>query len=188
MMKIALTGGIGTGKSYISHLLQTERGITVYDCDDAAKRLMRSSAALQEALSQLVGSQLFAQGKMQKAVLATFIMQSREHKEAVNNIVHPAVAADFEQSGLSWLESAIFFDSFFYRRTHIDKVVCVTAPLPTRLNRIMQRDHISRQKAQQWIDLQLPQDEIAGKSDFVICNDGSQPLLPQIDNILNKIK
>lgn len=52
----------------------------------------------------------------------------------------------------------------------------------------MQRDHISRQKAQQWIDLQLPQDEIAGKSDFVICNDGSQPLLPQIDNILNKIK
>lgn len=115
----------------------------------------------QEALSQLVGSQLFAQGKMQKAVLATFIMQSREHKEAVNNIVHPAVAADFEQSGLSWLESAIFFDSFFYRRTHIDKVVCVTAPLPTRLSRIMQRDHISRQKAQQWIDLQLPQDEIA---------------------------
>lgn len=66
MMKIALTGGIGTGKSYISHLLQTERGITVYDCDDAAKRLMRSSAALQEALSQLVGSQLFAQGKMQR--------------------------------------------------------------------------------------------------------------------------
>lgn len=188
MMKIALTGGIGTGKSYISHLLQTERGIMVYDCDTAAKRLMRSSEALQEALCRLVGKELFAGGKMQKAVLASFIMQGEEHKQAVNNIVHPAVAADFEQSGLSWLESAIFFDSHFYRRTQIDKVVCVAAPQEVRLARIMQRDNISRQKAQQWIDLQLPQDEVMGRSDFVICNDGSQPLLPQIDNIINKIK
>ena len=101
-MKIAITGGIGSGKSYVCRLL-ADRGITVYDCDAAAKRLMHTSEALQHSLRQLVGADVYDGTQLQKAVLASYILASEANKQAVNDIVHPAVAADFESSGLTWL-------------------------------------------------------------------------------------
>lgn len=186
-MKIAITGGIGSGKSFVCRELAM-RGIVVYDCDAAAKRLMRSDERLQAALKRLVGDEVYADGVLQKPVLAQFLLASETNKLAVNDVVHPAVARDFEQSGKNWLESAILFDSGFVHRTHFDYVVCVTAPQEVRLQRIMQRDQISRQKAEEWINAQLPQADVVLQSDFEIRNDGKEDLNLQIDRLLNQVK
>ena len=186
-MKIAITGGIGSGKSYVCRILE-KHGIRVYDCDAGAKRLMRQDADLQAGLKKLVSEEVYsADGILQKPVLAQFILAGEANKQAVNDVVHPAVARDFENSDCSWLESAILFDSGFNRRTHFDFVVCVTAPIPVRIERIMQRDHISQQKAQQWIDAVMPQEELIARSDFEIVNDGVRNVEEQVVNLLNHL-
>lgn len=187
MMKIAITGGIGSGKSFVCRELN-RMGIEVYDCDAGAKRLMRSDTQLRHDLIQLVGNDVYdAEGVLQKKVLALYLLSSEEHKQQVNDIVHPAVARDFERSGKQWLESAILFDSGFHLRTHFDKVVCVTAPLEVRVHRIMDRDGISRESALQWIAAQLPQEEVLRRSDFEIVNDGEHDITEQVKKILEKI-
>ncbi len=185
MMKIAITGGIGSGKSYVCRILE-KQGIKVYDCDAEAKCLMRTDAELQAGLKKLVGEEVYsADGILQKPVLAQFILTSEANKQAVNDVVHPAVARDFEQSDCEWMESAILFDSGFDRRTHFDKVVCVSAPVAVRLQRIMQRDHISQEKAQQWIDAVMPQEELIARSDYEIVNDGVRDVEAQVVHLLN---
>ena len=184
-MKIAITGGIGSGKSYVCRILE-KHGIRVYDCDAGAKRLMRLDADLQAGLKKLVGEEVYgADGILQKPVLAQFILTGEANKQAVNDVVHPAVARDFEQSDCEWMESAILFDSGFNRRTHFDKVVCVSAPVAVRLQRIMQRDHISQEKAQQWIDAVMPQEELIARSDYEIVNDGVRDVEAQVVHLLN---
>ena len=186
-MKIAITGGIGSGKSFVCRELE-RHGIRVYDSDAAAKRLMRSDKPLQQSLCSLVGEEVYdAEGVLQKPVLARFLLASEANKLAVNDVVHPAVARDFEQSSYEWMESAILFDSGFYRRVHLDFVVCVTAPVPVRIQRIMQRDHIPAEKAQQWIDAVMPQEELAARSDFEIVNDGEQDIDAQVRKLLDII-
>lgn len=185
MMKIAITGGIGSGKSYVCQILE-KQGIKVYDCDAEAKRLMRTDAELQAGLKQLVGEEVYsADGILQKPVLAQFILTGEANKQAVNDVVHPAVARDFEQSNCEWMESAILFDSGFDRRTHFNKVVCVSAPVAVRLQRIMQRDHISQEKAQQWIDAVMPQEELIARSDYEIVNDGVRDVEAQVVHLLD---
>ena len=186
-MKIAITGGIGSGKSYVCRILE-KQGIRVYDCDAEAKRLMRSDADLQAGLKRLVGEEVYsAEGILQKPVLAQFLLASEANKQAVNDVVHPAVARDFELSDYQWMESAILFDSGFDRRTHFDFVVCVTAPVSVRLQRIMQRDHISEQKAQEWIDAVMPQEELVALSDFEIVNDGARDVEEQVLQLLTQL-
>lgn len=180
-MKYAITGGIGSGKSYVCKLLQ-QRGIEVYDCDAAAKRLMRSDRQLQRRLSDAVGEDVFPDGKLNKPLLTAFLLASSENNQIVNSIVHPAVAADFEQSGLDWMESAILFESDFQK--YVDRVICVSAPQEVRIQRIVQRDNIDRAKALDWIERQMPQEEKERLSDFVIINDGIQPLEQQIEKII----
>lgn len=185
-MRIAITGGIGSGKSYVSKCLG-KFGIAVYDCDAAAKQLMRTSRQLQEKLSELVGSDICEGGVLQKRKLAMFLLASESNKQQVNDIVHPAVAADFTASGMTWLESAILFESDFYKRVKFDYIVCVTAPDDIRAKRVAERDGISIEKATEWIDCQLAQEEMAKKSDFVINNDGTADIENQITNIIQNI-
>ena len=136
---VAITGGIGSGKSYVCHLFG-ERGIRVYDCDSAAKRLMRNSHQLQERLTRLIGSDTYIDGQLNKAAVASFIMQNDNNVKAVNAIVHPAVAEDFFESDYTWMETAILYDCGFDR--YADIVIAVVAPIETRISRIMQRDGI----------------------------------------------
>ena len=179
----ALTGGIGSGKSFVASLLR-KRGIEVYDCDSAAKRLMRESTELQKQLSALIGKSVFDDGQLNKRAIAEFLLESEGNKQAVNNIVHPAVARDFEQSGLSWIESAILFESRFNERIHIDRVICVTAPRRVRIRRIMERDNITADQARQWIDRQTPQRLTAQRSDYIIVNDGIENVEEQLETIM----
>lgn len=183
---IAITGGIGSGKSYVCQLLE-KHGIKVYDCDAAAKRLMRTSATLRQQLRQLVGPQVYRGCILQKRVLAEFLLASEANKQAVNEIVHPAVALDFIESDYQWLESAILFDSGFHRRVPFSFVVCVSAPEDVRVQRIMARDGISEAKALEWIHRQMPQEQVEGLSNFVIVNDGIAPLEPQVDKLIHQL-
>lgn len=183
---VAVTGGIGSGKSYVCQLLG-KRGIDVYDCDAAAQRLMRSSEQLRTELQRLVGPEVYQGTVLQKPVLRKYILESDAHKQAVNDIVHPAVASDFLASGQGWLESAILFESGFYRRLPFRWVICVDAPLELRWERIMRRSAVSLEVAQKWTAGQMDAREVARRSDFVISNDGHSDLEYQIDNILKRM-
>ena len=140
--RIAITGGIGSGKSYVCSKL-AEHGIKVYDCDAAAKRIMINDHTLQTKLSEVIGEEVVKDGVLQKTVLAKFLLASDDNKNIINDIVHPAVAADFMASGYQWLESAILFESNFDKRVDFDLTVCVIAPEDVRIERIAKRDNIS---------------------------------------------
>ncbi|GAA6529270.1 MAG: dephospho-CoA kinase [Prevotella sp.] len=185
-MKIAITGGIGSGKSYICRML-AGRGIQVYDCDAAAKRLMAGDKALQDAISLLTGQKVYEDGVLQKKVLARYLLNNEGHRQALNDVIHPVVASDFVRSGKDWLESAIFFDSGFNRRVNMDVVVCVSAPMEVRIQRVMSRDGISRGKALQWIRSQLPQEEVEKRSDLVIINDGKVDLKGEVERLFQTL-
>lgn len=185
-MKIAITGGIGSGKSFVCKQL-AQRGITVYDCDAAAKRLMRESADLRNALKSLVGDGVYVGDVLQKSVLAKFLLSDKNNNQLVNDVVHPYVASDFMSSGLQWLESAILFDSNFNRRVHFDHIVCVSAPIELRIQRIMLRDGISREQTLEWINRQMSEQEVINRSDYVIVNNNVCDIDEQIDNILKQI-
>ena len=119
-MKIAITGGIGSGKSYVCRILE-KQGIRVYDCDAEAKRLMRTDARLQAGLKKLVGEQVYsAEGVLQKPVLAQFLLAGEANKQAVNDVVHPAVARDFEQS---WWVSVVVISRRLLRRSRVMSTV-----------------------------------------------------------------
>lgn len=174
MKKTGITGGIGSGKSYICQLLKS-RGIEVYDCDQAAKRIIRTSDDVRHQLLQLIGS-------LEKADIARFLLESETNAKKIDSIVHPAVFRDFEESGYLWMESAILYESGINRL--VDRVIVVTAPEEVRIQRVMARDGITRQKALQWIQRQWPQAELLRHADYEIVNDGIANLDQQIDTLL----
>ena len=179
--KVAITGGIGSGKSLVCSKL-CHLGIEVYDCDAAAKRLMRTSKPLIDSLTNLVGEEAYIDGKLNKAAIARYMMVSEENTRNVNRLVHPAVGQDFILSGMTWMECAILFESGFQK--YVDVVVCVTAPKETRIERVMARDGITREKVLEWMAKQLPQHLVAKRSDFVIVNDGKADIDEQISQML----
>jgi len=177
-MKIGITGGIGSGKSYVCKRL-AKHGIEVYDCDAAAKRLIRTSPDLQQQIVRLVGS-------LDKAAMSRFLLASESNQQAMNAIVHPAVFRDFEQSGMQWMESAILFESG--ADTLVNKVVVVTAPQEVRIQRVIERDGITREKALQWMARQWSQADVMARADYIIVNDGVTDIDKQIESLLEKIK
>lgn len=193
-MKTGITGGIGSGKSFVCKRLAL-RGIEVYDCDAAAKRLMRTSPELRRQLTELIGGEAYFPQKpepshmpqppqntgwvLNKAAVARFLLASEENGRAVNAIVHPAVFRDFEESGMEWMESAILFESGANRL--VDRVIVVTAPEEVRVQRVMARDGISREKALEWISRQWPQHRLCQLADFEIVNDGEADIDAQLD-------
>ena len=176
-MKIGITGGIGSGKSYVCQLLRT-RGIEVYDCDQAAKRIIRTSEEVRQQLLLLIGS-------LEKADIARFLLESEANAKKIDSIVHPAVFRDFEKSGYQWMESAILYESGANKL--VDRVIVVTAPEEIRIQRVMQRDSITREKALQWMQRQWPQSELLQRADYEIVNDGQRDLNSQIEEFINDI-
>jgi len=189
-MKVAITGGIGSGKSYVCKLLQ-QRGINIYDCDQAAKRLIRTSPDIRRQLTMLIGSEAYlgedGQGGwvLNKAVVAQFLLGSEANAHAIDDIVHPAVFHDFETSGMQWLESAILYESGMDKL--VNRVIVVTAPQEVRIQRVMQRDGISREKVLEWMSRQWSQDEIRQRADYEIINDGQADLNEQIEQLLTTL-
>ena len=189
-MKIGIAGGIGSGKSYVCRRLEA-RGFQVYDCDQAAKRIMRTSPEVRKALTRLIGPDTYlpsangTDARLNKAAVARFLLESESNAQAIDAIVHPAVFRDFEESGLQWMESAIMYESGIYRL--VDSVIVVTAPEELRVQRIMQRDGISREKALEWMGRQWPQEEVRKRADYEIVNDGLADIDRQLDEILEAL-
>lgn len=183
-MKIGITGGIGSGKSYVCQKLR-EQGYEVFDCDSEAKKLMCTSPDIRQRLTALIGPHTYdADGNLNKAIVAHYLLSSESHAEAVNKIVHPAVFDAFRQSGLKLMESAILFESGASRL--VDIVIAVIAPKEIRMQRVMERDHISHEKVEEWMARQMPQQDIIRKSDYVIINDGEADIDKQIHIIIRQ--
>ena len=194
-MKIGITGGIGSGKSYVCRLLE-QRGYTVYDCDSAAKRLIRTSPFIRRRLTALIGPETYFKESgdrsketgeyiLNKKAVAEFLLKSEDNTKAIDRIVHPAVFRDFIESGMEWMESAIIYESGIYRL--VDRVIAVTAPEELRIQRVIARDEISREKVLEWMSRQLPQEEVRQRADFEIVNDEQADINRQLDDILGKI-
>ena len=186
----AITGGIGSGKSYVCRLLEA-RSDPVFYCDDEAKRILRTDQAVRGELQTLIGQSVYAEdGTLQKSVLAAYLCRGTECAERVNAIVHPRVAAAFRAWASQqvarhrriFMECALLFESGFDQL--VDKSVLVYAPEDVRLRRVMERDHITAETARRWMALQMPEEEKRRRADLEIRNDGISPLESQIDTLL----
>lgn len=184
-MKIGITGGIGSGKSFVCQRL-ARHGIAVYDCDEAAKRLIRTSPVIRQQLTRLIGPDTYAGDRLNKQAVTRFLLESDQNAQAIDAIVHPAVFSDFEQSGMQWMESAIMYESGIFRL--VDKVVVVTAPEDVRLQRVMQRDGITAARARQWMQRQWPQADVRARADFEIVNDGQCDVDEQVALLLQQLQ
>lgn len=188
MIKIAITGGIGSGKSYVSTLLE-ERGIPIYNADNEAKRLTLSDEGIRKGLTKLLGEAVYLDGQLNKPLLASYLFASPEHAREVNGIIHPQVKADFRRwveahrtHGIVGLESAILYESGF--DDVVDVVVAVYAPEALRIERAMKRDGASEAQIRARMVAQMNEEEKRAKAHYVVMNDGSIPLSLQLDKLI----
>lgn len=187
---LGITGGIGSGKSYVSHLLR-EAGVPVYDCDRRAKELNNESPEIRQALMDLVGVNVYDEGGLVKPVLASYLFASKDNAERVNAIVHPVVRNDVEawverqDAEIVGVESAILYESGF--DTLADYVMYVSASVETRIQRAMKRDGASREKIEERIRLQS---SCGDRADFVLDNEGrtDDALRGELNEIIQQIK
>lgn len=183
-IKIGITGGIGSGKSVVSRLLEI-MGVPVYISDVETKLLMVSDPFIRQELVALIGKEVYVDGVLNKPLLASYLFGDREHAKQINGIVHPRVKDDFRRwtqcrSGNSvvGIESAILIEAGF--SGEVDVIVMVYAPEEVRIMRAIQRDGSSRELIEKRIRSQMSDAEKRGKADFVIVNDGEMPLIPQV--------
>ena len=192
MISIAITGGIGSGKSYISNILQ-EYGIPIYNTDDAAKRLMVSDEGIRHDLIALLGEEVYVEGTLNKSLLASYLFADAENAARINGIVHPRVKLDFcrwlEQhtdKEIVGMECAILFEAGF--DDAVDAVVMVYAPEALRVERAMKRDHATEAQIRARIAAQLDDEEKRKRADYVIYTDGSIPLDSQLSTLIAQLK
>lgn len=192
MKLLGITGGIGSGKSYVARLLSQYWGIPVYDCDAAAKRLEEDDAQLRHALMQLAGPHVYdADGRLQRRELAAYIFGDATHASAVNALVHPAVRRDLDQwlarqtAPLAAVESAILYESGFAEG--LDATLCVEASTPTRLRRAMQRDAATQAQVEARMAHQKA--ELRQQADYIVTNegDGDDALLQQLRHVVSEL-
>lgn len=192
-MLIAITGGIGSGKSIVSQALRI-MGYTVYDCDSRAKWVMTHDAILREQLIALFGQETYlADGSLNKPHLSAAIFGNAEALAKMNTCVHPAVARDlltaYQNEGKDerkpfFFESAILFESKFNTLAIPDQVWTVSAPLELRISRAMLRDHTTRDQILSRINSQMSQEEKERLADHVIWNDKAHSVLEQINALI----
>lgn len=182
---IAITGGIGSGKSHVCAKLEAH-GSRLFYADPEAKRIVRKNPEVRQALIELVGPEVYdAQGQLAKPVLASYLCRGREYSQRVDRIVHPRVAQAWQQfieqhqvQDHIYMECALLYESGFERL--VDRVIHVSCPFEERLRRVMARDHIDRETALRWIALQWPEEEKAQRADHIILNDGKADVEAQL--------
>lgn len=191
MIKIGITGGIGSGKSVVAELL-TVMGVPVYIADAEAKRLTNTSAVIRKALVDLFGSDLYNESGLDKKKLASYIFSERDHLLQVNRIIHPEVNRHFNEwveqqnTPVCAIESAILFESGFY--LSVDTTVTVYAPEAIRIARASARDNTTPEAIKQRIDNQLADEAKRDRSDHIIYNDDKTAIIPQVSALLETIR
>ena len=187
MIKIGITGGIGSGKSVVASLLALS-GIPVYIADEESKWLTNNSPVIREKLTALFGLEIYTNEGLNKKLLASPIFNNPEQLQQVNQIIHPEVNHHFsawverQTSPLCAIESAILFESGFYKV--VDISLMVYAPRELRIERALGRDSASREEIERRINSQMSDEEKKDRSDYVIYNDNRQALIPQVGKLL----
>lgn len=192
MLKVGLTGNIGSGKSYIGKIFSA-LGIPVYISDIKARLMMDQNPVLVKRIKESFGEKMYPDGLLDTAALASVAFESKSKIELLNSLVHPFVRDDFEKwcshhhdKPYVMIESAIIFESGLNKM--LDKVITVTAPEKLRMERVKIRDGMTEEKFLARQQFQLSEETKASKSDFVINNDGIHPLLRQITETDTAIK
>ena len=188
---IGLTGGIGTGKTMVAEYFKS-LGIPVYIADSEARQLMTSDNII-KALSNEFGNEILENGILNREKLAQLVFNNPKKLQKLNSIVHPEVKKHFD----NWVEkhknypfvvkeAAILFESGSYK--YCDTIITVTAPLETRLQRVMKRDKTDRESVLKRIENQWTDEQRIAKSNFVIYNLSVESTKKQVDEILKKLK
>ncbi|WP_445385219.1 dephospho-CoA kinase [Robiginitalea sp. IMCC44478] len=173
MMRVGLTGGIGSGKSSIAREF-TRLGVPVYNSDLRAKELMQLHEGLRAKIKTLLGSQAYNDGKLDRGYVASRVFSDSSLLQRLNSLVHPRVREDFErwagQQQYPYViqEAAVLFENGGYR--NCDKMILVVAPEQARIERVIQRDKSSRKAVVERMKNQWPDDKKIPLADFVIEN------------------
>ena len=183
MLRIGLTGGLGSGKSTIARIFEV-LGIPVYYADAASKRILEEDTALRSAVAAAFGRRVYEGGRLDRKYLASQVFNDETKLNLLNSLVHPATIRDAE----IWMatqnapyiikEAALIFESGSQRS--LDLVIGVKAPLALRLQRAMKRDGISRGEALSRVNKQLDEDMKMRLCDHVILNDEMAAVIPQV--------
>lgn len=183
MLKVGITGGIGSGKSTVGRIFAS-LGVPVYDADAASKRLMNTSAEMREKIIEQFGFESYDGNTINRQFLASEVFNDKEKLAKLNAIVHPATKKD----GEDWMnqqsypyaikEAAIIFESGSHLR--LDKIIGVSSPLELRIKRTMKRNNISREDVLARMGQQMNEEEKMSLCDFIIFNDEQQLVIPQV--------
>jgi len=192
MIRVGITGGIGSGKSTVCKVFEL-LNVPVYYSDLEAKLILETDPGVLQALNKTFGpAVLDAKKKPDRKKIAAVVFSDKKKLEELNAIIHPAVGKHFEEwckknadAPFILKEAAILFESGAYRQ--VDKVIMVTAPLELKIARIMKRDRLSKEEIEKRINSQLSDEEKAERSDFVIRNDETVLLTPQILEVHRKL-
>lgn len=183
MLRIGLTGGLGSGKSTVAHIFEV-LSIPVYYADVSSKRLMNENEKLKSAVQNAFGEDVFPGGILDRKKLAEIVFNDQNKLEQLNSIIHPATLQD----AADWIkkqtapyiikEAALIFESGSHQL--LDYVIGVKSPLSLRLQRAMKRDNISRDEAMARINKQINEEIKMRLCDFIIVNDEQQMVIPQV--------
>ena len=190
MKRIGITGGIGSGKSFIATIIE-RMGYPVYYSDVRSKELTNAHPVIRQGLIDLVGENVYFGGELDKKVLATAIFSNDELRLKVNQLIHPIVRQDFEdwansqKSDLIFNEAAILFETGAYRK--FNATILVYAPEDLRLKRVLKRDIITKDEVLARINNQMGDEEKLKMTPYSILNNGEIPLLKQIEDVIDKI-
>ena len=183
MMKVGITGGIGSGKSTVCRLF-AQRGVAVYDSDAAAKRLMTEEPALRAGIAARFGAEAYAGGALNRPYLAAKVFSAPAALADLNALVHPAVMADFaawaerQEGDYVILESALLFDAGF--DACVDRTVAVLAPEALRIERTCRRDGRTPGEVRLRIAAQTDDDTLSAKADYTLVNILESDLEPAV--------
>ncbi|MFT3750912.1 MAG: dephospho-CoA kinase [Agriterribacter sp.] len=184
MLKIGLTGGIGSGKSLVARIFEV-LGIAVYYADTAAKEIMNNDEILKAEIIKHFGAESYTDGLLNRKYVASKVFGNEQQLALLNSIVHPATIRDAEKwmlkqssSPYTIKEAALIFESG--SQEHLDYVVGVFAPKNLRILRTMQRDNISRDEVLKRMNNQINEEIKMRLCDFVVYNDEQKAILPQV--------
>jgi dephospho-CoA kinase len=190
MLKIGLTGGIGSGKSTIARIFEL-LGIPVYYADEASKRLYRTSDELKASLKKQFGDDIYSGQELNRQKLAEIVFADSRQLEVLNQLVHPPTIKDAnewmqKQSALYIIkEAALLFESGSAK--DLDYIIGVSAPIELRIDRVMKRDDTSREQILNRMNKQMDEEEKMKRCDFIINNDEQELVIPQVIELHNKI-
>ena len=190
MIKVAITGGIGTGKTTISSMF-SDNGVPVFNSDDIAKEIMNKNSLLRNEIITAFGDKAYDENKLNREYISDLVFNNETLLKKINSIVHPYVTEEFnswiekQESKYIIYESAIIFEN--QAEDFFDKIICVTSSEENVISRIIKRNNFSADKIKSIINKQLPNDVKIQKSDYVIENTNTSKLPDKVLEIHNDI-